>query len=144
MQKVVQVRGLYVGLAADYRHSRKGRAIQDNPHYCPNSKELMDNAINKFENVGHRFLDVVAKCFKEPLVVLKALEPLTIGPADQKKLAGGQSSNTSLATFITPMGSHAAVGQPLVESPSTATATGKSSDDVVQEMHGSNAPDGGN
>jgi hypothetical protein len=45
MQKAVQARGLDVGLAAGYRYSRKGCAIQDNPHYCANSEELMDNVI---------------------------------------------------------------------------------------------------
>jgi hypothetical protein len=108
MQKAVQARDLDVGLAAGYLYSRKGRAIQDNPKYCANSKELMDNAITKFENASYPYLDVVSRCSKESLDVLKALELVTVRVAGQKELAGGQCSNTSVATVITPLDSHVA------------------------------------
>jgi hypothetical protein len=81
--------------------------------------------------------------FKDLLAVLKALEVQTAGPSDQVKLAGGQSSNTSLATIVTPMDSHAEASHMVPETLSTIVAPGQVNDVVVlQEMHGSNAPDG--
>jgi hypothetical protein len=78
----------------------------------------------------------VTKCSKESLDVLKAMEPVIVGAADQKELAGGQSSNTSLANVITPVGSHVATIQPLIRTPSTVVGTSKTDDVVAQERHG--------
>jgi hypothetical protein len=64
MQKAVQVHGLDVGLAAGYRYSRKGRAIESSSHYCPNAKEFLDVAIAKFENAKFPYLDAVSRCSK--------------------------------------------------------------------------------